>query len=108
MADILEYLCHNGGYLRKLDLIGCRLGEDSTGLLTNIVTLFPDLEVLSLDRCHPLTSAGYCLIPRLEKLSELNLTECQVDYVYVKPLEAHVQYVNACRRTPLEIYFIYI
>ena len=83
MADILEYLCHNGGYLRKLDLMFCELGEDSTGLLTNIVTLFPDLEALTMNNCRPLTSAGYCLIPRLEKLSELILTDCQVDYVYV-------------------------
>ena len=83
MADILEYLCHNGGYLKKLDLTLCELGEDSTGLLTNIVTLFPDLEVLIMHGCRPLTSAGYCLIPRLEKLSDLKLLNCQVDYVYV-------------------------
>jgi hypothetical protein len=68
----------------------CYLGEDGTGLLADIVALYLDLEVLSLESCLPLTSAGYCLIPRLKKLSERNLSNCEVDYVYVEPLETHV------------------
>jgi len=90
VVDILEFLNHIHGDLRKLIFFYCNLGEDSTGLLTNIVALYPDLEVLSLERCYSLTSAGYCLIPRLKKLSELNLPGCMVDYVYFETLETHV------------------
>jgi hypothetical protein len=90
VADILEFLFHIHGDLRKLILEDCYLGEDSTGLLTNIVALYPDLEVLSLGRCYPLTSAAHCLIPHLKKLSELNLSNCEVDYVFIKLLEPHV------------------
>ena len=77
-ADILEFQFRNHGDLRKLILDHCLLGEDSTGLLTNIVALYPDLEGLSLQSCRPITSAGHCLIPRLKKLTELNLSECWV------------------------------
>jgi hypothetical protein len=89
-ARILEFRFRNRGYLRKLILKRCSLGEDSTGLLANIVALYPDLESLSLVRCHPLTSTGCCLIPRLKKLSELNLSFCQVHYLYFKMLERRV------------------
>lgn len=89
-AHILEFLFHSHGDLRKLILKFCGLGEDGTGLLANIVALCPDLEVLALEGCRPLTCAGYCLIPHLKKLSELNLSHCEVDYVYVKLLETHV------------------
>jgi len=69
----------------------CWLGEDGTGLLANIVDLYyPDLEGLSLEGCRPLTYADYCLIPRLKKLSELELSNCQVCYENVKQLETHV------------------
>jgi hypothetical protein len=68
----------------------CSLGEDSTGLLANIVTLYPDLEGLSLEYCHPLTSAAYRLIPCLKKLYELSLSENEVHYVCVKLLETRV------------------
>jgi hypothetical protein len=90
VADILEFLNHIRGDLRKLILKKCSLGKGGTGLLANIVALYPDLEVLSLASCHPLTSAGYGLIPQLRKLSELNLSNCQVHYLYVKLLETHV------------------
>jgi hypothetical protein len=90
VADILEFLNNIHVNLRKMIFTYCWLGEDSTGLLANIVTLYPDLEFLSLERCRPLRSAGYYLIPRLKKLSELNLSHCQVYYAYVKPLETHV------------------
>ena len=82
---ILEFLS-GIRHVRKLILEHCWLGEESTGLLANIVALYPDLEVLSLESCYPLSSAVYCLIPSLKKLSELNLQDCQVDYVYVKPV----------------------
>jgi len=84
VADILEFLDHIQGDLRKLILKNCWVDEDGTGLLANIVALFPYLEVLSLEGCFPLTSADYCLIPQLKKLSELNLSCCQVNYVYCK------------------------
>ena len=90
MADILQFLFHKHDDLKKLILEYCWLGEDSTGLLDNIVAIYPDLEVLSLEGCRPLISAGYGLIPRLKKLSELNLSDCQVDYVYAKLLETRV------------------
>jgi len=84
-AHILEFL-FRVHYHRKLLIEHCWLGKNSTDLLANIVALYPDLEVLSLESCYPLSSAGYCLIPCLKKLSDLNLSDCQVDYVYVKPL----------------------
>jgi len=87
---ILEFLFRNCGYLRKLILKFCYLGEDITTFLTNIVAVYPDLEVLSLQNCYPLSSAGYHLIPCLKKLSELNLSHCQVHCIYVKLLEMHV------------------
>jgi Ran GTPase-activating protein (RanGAP) involved in mRNA processing and transport len=90
VADILQLLNHIHGDLRKLILQDCWLGKDGTGLLANIVTLYPDLEALSLQGCRRLTSDSYRLIPRLKKLSELNLSYCQVHYVYVKLLETHV------------------
>ena len=90
VADILEFLNHIHGDLRKLIIEGCWFGEDSTDLIANIVALFPDLEVLSLKGSSILTSAGCHLIPRLKKLSELNLFMCRVDYVSVKLLETHV------------------
>jgi hypothetical protein len=87
VADILEFLNQIPSDLRKLILENCWLGENSTGLLGNIVDVYPDLESLSLGGCYPLTSDDYCLIPRLKKLSELNLSYPEVDYVYVKSLE---------------------
>jgi hypothetical protein len=70
--------------IRKLVMVRCKLGEDSTGILTKIVAWYPDLEALSLVNCRPFQSAAYCLIPRLKKLSELDLLDCEVHYVYVK------------------------
>jgi hypothetical protein len=89
-ADILKSLFHIHGYLRELILKDCCLGEDSTFLITRIVELYPDLQVLSLEGCRPITLDGYCHIGRLVKLSELNLSNCKVDYIYVKLLEIHV------------------
>jgi hypothetical protein len=90
VARNLKSLSHVCVYLRKLILETCYLGKDSTGLLANIVTLCPDLQGLSLEGCRPVTSAGYCLIAHLKKLSELNLSHTKVHYVYVKVLETHV------------------
>jgi len=104
---ILEFLFRNPGSLRKLIIEHCSLGDDSTGLLANMVALYPDLESLSLESCHPLTSDFYTLIPRLKKLTELNLSYCKVDYVHVKQLETHVCIREACRRTPLN-YILHI
>ena len=77
--------------LRKLRIHdGCCPYEDITGLFANIVALYPDLEVLSLAVHHEFTSASYHLIPRLKKLSELNIDRAEVYYVCVKLLETHV------------------
>ena len=108
VARILEFLFHIRGSLRKLILQHCSLGDDSTGLLTKIVALSPDLEVLSLAGCRPLTSDGYCLIPRLKNLSELKLSYSEVDCMYVTLLETRIYIREACKRTPLEIHCLYI
>ena len=79
--DILQFLLHKHVDLKKLILKNCWLGEDDTGLLANIVDFYPDLEGLSLRACSPLKSADYCLLPRLKKLTELNLSHCEVHYV---------------------------
>jgi Ran GTPase-activating protein (RanGAP) involved in mRNA processing and transport len=81
--DILQFLIHKHVDLRKLILKNCWLGEDDTGLLANIVDLYADLEGLSLKACFPLTSAEYGLLPRLKKLTELNLSHSEVHYVCV-------------------------
>jgi hypothetical protein len=90
VADILKFFNHIHGDLRKLILEICCLGDDGTLFLENIVDLYPALEVLTLQSCYPLTNAGYSLIPRLTKLSELNLLDCWVNYVCVELLESHV------------------
>ena len=95
------------GIIRKLVLEHCWLGEDSTGILANVVDLYPDLESLSLTDCVTPTPATYNSIPNLKKLSELKLSKCQVLYLYVKLLETNVVYVNVFRR-PLEMHFIYL
>ena len=82
-ADILAFLFQKCTYLRKLILKSCCLGEESTGLLSKIVELYPDLEVLSLERCYPITSDGYSHIRCLNKLSELNLSCPKVHNVYL-------------------------
>ena len=88
---ILQLLLNIRG-LRKLRILkGCWLFYGNiTGLFANIVALYPDLEVLSLAVHHELTSASYHLIPRLKKLSELNVGFPKVYYVCVKLLETHV------------------
>jgi len=85
LEDILEFLNHIHVDLRKLIIKDCWFGKDSTGLLANIVALYPDLEVLSLEKNYGLKSDDYCLIAQLKKLSELNLTLYEVDYMYVQP-----------------------
>jgi len=90
VADILKFFNHIHGDLRKLILERCCLGDDGKVFLDNMVDLYPDLEVLSLDDCYPLTNAGYSLIPRLTKLSELYLSGCWVNYVCVELLETRV------------------
>jgi Ran GTPase-activating protein (RanGAP) involved in mRNA processing and transport len=84
---IVGSLCDSHVDLRKLILKDCYFGKNGTGILTKIVTLYPDLEALSLHNCHQLTSAAYSLIPRLKKLSELNLSYDEVSYLYVKLLQ---------------------
>jgi hypothetical protein len=89
VADILEFRNHIHGDLKKLVLEYCWSHEDK--LIPNIVAMYTDLEVLSMRKCGSITFASYCLIPHLKELSELNISFCQVLYVYVKkPLETHV------------------
>ena len=83
VADILKLLIAKPFELRKLILENCLHGEDSTGLLANIVEKYPDLEVLSLEGCRPLTSASYSHIAELKKLFELNLSHCKVEYICI-------------------------
>jgi len=74
VSHILKFLTHTHDDLKKLILKYCSLGGDCTAFFANVVELFPDLEVLSLEDCAPLSSAGYRLIPQLKKLSELKLS----------------------------------
>jgi len=85
VADVLQFLNLIHGDLRELIINFCWLCEDSTGLLANIVALYPDLEVLSLENYYGLKYDDYCLIAQLKKLSELNLTMYEVDYMFVQP-----------------------
>jgi len=68
----------------------CYLGEDVTGLFANIAALYPDLEGLTLEGLTLRTSAVFCLIQHLKKLSEVNLAVNEVYYMYFKRLETHV------------------
>ena len=107
-ADILEFLFHIRGYVRGLILEYCNLGKDSTCLLAYIVALYPFLEILSLRGCYPLSSAAYCLIPRLKKLSELDLANCKVNYIYVNLSYTHVcicEHIEGT--TPRNIFYIF-
>jgi hypothetical protein len=87
--------------IRKLIVSYCNLGKDGTGLLTKIIDLYVDLEALTLAKCRPVTPAAYSLIPQLKKLSELNISNHQVNYVYVKQLQTHVclHFQNTARNT---------
>ena len=84
VADILEFQKHKRVDLRKLS-IDYRSIEVSTGVFANIVAVYPDLEGLSLEGLCEHKSYDYCCIAQLKKLSELNLSMCQVDYMYVQP-----------------------
>jgi len=83
VADILQFLFHIRD-LRQLIIKDCSTRNDSNCLLTDIVNFYPNLESLSLAGCCPFTSDEYCLIGHLKKLSELDLSNCEVSYVYVK------------------------
>jgi hypothetical protein len=87
---ILEVLFDSHVDLRKLILKSYCLGENDTDIIGTIVALYPDLEALKLDLHRPNTSASYALIPHLKKLSELDLSDLHVNYIYVKLLETHV------------------
>jgi hypothetical protein len=89
VADIMEFLLDNHVDLTKLILKNCKLGDNVSGIFTKIVTLYPELKALSLERCYPLHTDVYSLIPHLKKLSELKLSLSQVHYVYVKRLQTH-------------------
>ena len=58
VADILKFLNHIHGDLRKLSIEYWWI-EVSTGLLANIVALYPDLEGLSLKGTFELKSDDY-------------------------------------------------
>jgi hypothetical protein len=87
---ILKILFDSHVDIKKLILKKRDLGEKSTDILTAIVNMYPDLEALSLEDYSLITSTDYSLIPRLKKLSELNLKGFQVHYVYVKLLKTLV------------------
>ena len=84
VADILKFPNHIHGDLRNLSIDYLWIKNVSTGLLANIVALYPDLEGLSLQSTYRLNSDDYSLIAQLKKLSELNLSMYKVDYMYVQ------------------------
>jgi len=100
-VDMLEFFNHKHVDLRRLVIMHCKLGEDGTGLLANIMESYQDLENLVLSVCGPLTSTPYRLNLCLKKLSELTFSYCQVYYVCVKLLETHFCIRNACSGTLL-------
>jgi hypothetical protein len=109
VASTLKFLSHGCAHLRKLILNYCNLGKDGTGLLTNIVTSYPDLECLSLKGCHKVTSAGYGVIARLKKLSELNLSHTKVHYVYVNVLQTHMCIWKRMKeKTPINTFNVFM
>jgi len=107
-VHILKIVFHKHLNIRKLILKGCWLGESSNGLLANIVDLYPDLDGLSLVDRGPLTPASYGLIPRLKKISELELSDWEVNYLCVKLLETHISICEERRKIHLEIQFSYL
>ena len=109
VTDILAFLVRKDVYLRKLVLDSCYLGFDGTASLANIVDLYPCLEFLSLKGCSPLSSSAYRLITHLNKLSELNLSDCEVYYVCFEPVETHVCIrVHMLENTNRFMYCIYL
>jgi len=89
VLDVLELMFHIRD-IRKLTIDGCWLGDDNIGPLSIIVALYPNLEGLSLTGSSPFWIDDYCLIGYLKKLSELDLSQCEVHCVYFKPLDTHV------------------
>jgi hypothetical protein len=87
---ILKFEFHKNIDLRKLILKNCWFGEPGIDILAHFMDLCPDLEGLLLESCKPLTFESQRQISRLNKLSELNLSYCEVDYVYVKLLGTRV------------------
>ena len=81
-VEILKFLFHVRVDLRKPTLYdvchvdGC---YDGIFLLVKMMSCYPDLEGLSLKFSkYTLRSADYSFIPQLKKLSELDLSYCQV------------------------------
>jgi Ran GTPase-activating protein (RanGAP) involved in mRNA processing and transport len=87
---VLEILVDSHVDLKKLILKYCDIGDEFTGILSKVVALNPELETLSLVDCHVWPNAASSLVPRLKKLSELNLSHLEVYYVHIKPLQPHV------------------
>jgi hypothetical protein len=92
VADFKKRLLLFRGYLRILIFEKSCLVANGDGLIADIVSLYPDLEVLSLEAYCPLTPADYGLIPRLKMLTELNLSYCEVDYLMLN-------FVDPCLHT---------
>jgi hypothetical protein len=74
--------------LTKLMLKICDFCKHGNSIIANIADRYRDLEVLTLERCNPLTSADYYPISLLKNLSELNISHSHVSYV--KPSQTHV------------------
>jgi hypothetical protein len=88
--DIVKFLDHNHVDLKKLYLQNCSFDMNASGLVANIVDFCPGLECLSMRFCFHLSPADLGLIPRLKKLSELNVLGCKVTYACGKLLESQV------------------
>jgi hypothetical protein len=108
MLRIVKILCDSHVDIRKLVLINCYLRGDSAGFLTDIVTLYPDLDALSLIECRSLHFTVYSVIPHLKKLSELQLSGCEVHCVYVQLLQTDVCICEHIKQKLIEIHFIYL
>jgi hypothetical protein len=87
---IVEILVDRHVGLTKLILKRCNFGKHGTSIFTSIAASYKDLQALSLEGSHPITSADSFLFSHLKNLSELNLTSCRVSYVYVNLLQTVV------------------
>ena len=96
-AHILQFLFPICGYLRKLILKDCWLGEESTDHLVYIVPFYPDLEVLSLEDCSPIQCAVYYLISRLRKLSVLCISNYEGGGKSVRRIAESCQHLKKLR-----------
>jgi hypothetical protein len=107
-VDILETLCGSHVKIRKL-IVRKGVGDVELGqIFIDLVDSYPELESLSLTNVDLFPFCVCSVIPRLKKLSELELSCCSVCFVYVKQFETN--HVCICehmlQNTGVNIFYI--